>query len=459
MIRKPPIDTAAQQPPPRFVTGSIRRHILVMTGTGALGLMAIFLGDLANLLFLGQLGDTEILAAVGYASTLLFFSTSMGIGMAIGATAVVSPAIGAGQRDEARRLATSSMVLTAIVSLAIALIVWPFMFQIVGWLGARGRTQVLATDYLRIIFPSFPFLAIGMTASAILRSVGDAQRAMYVTLSGAIINVVLDPIFIFSLQLGMHGAAWASVLARLVMALVGLAGVFRVHRLLQMPSAPDVQRDAGRLMLVAIPAVLTNLATPASNAFVTKSLASFGDAAIATWSVYGRINPVAFGAIFALTGSIGAIVGQNFGAHQFGRVRETVTEATRMTIIFTLIAWIGLAVSPGLIIRSFGLSGDATRLVYLFCRWLPPLFAFLGFLFIANAVFNTLRHPHYATIFNWGRATLGTIPFVLLGGYLGGAAGIFAGSLAGGVIFGLGALWFSYRLIGKLEADAETHKT
>ena len=93
----------------RFASGSILRHILVMTGTGAFGLMAIFVGDLANLLFLGQLGDTEILAAVGYASSLLYFSISIGIGIAIGATAVISPAIGAGARAEARRLATSSV--------------------------------------------------------------------------------------------------------------------------------------------------------------------------------------------------------------------------------------------------------------------------------------------------------------------------------------------------------------
>ena len=439
--------------PARFITGSIRRHILVLTGTGALGLMAIFVGDLANLLFLGQLHDTEVLAAVGYASTLLYFSISIGIGMSIGATSIVAPAIGAGQKPEARRLATTALLLTAMTCGALALALWPFFSPMIGALGGHGRTQTLSTEYLAIVYPTFPLMAVGMTSGGILRSAGDPQRAMYVTLSGAIINVILDPIFILVLQYGLEGAAWASVIARVVHAAVGLWFVGRVHGLLQWPEKSQIKPDIVRLLGVAIPAVATNLATPAANAFVTKALAGYGDAAIAAWSVYGRINPVAFGAVFALTSSLGPIIGQNFGAHNFARVRETIIEAVRATIAFTAFAWLVLALSPDWITRMFGLSGDSLPLIKLFCRWLPPFFSFLGFLFVANAVFNTLRYPHYATLFNWGRATLGTIPFVMAGGALAGAAGVFMGSVISGVIFGTAALWVSLRLVDKLAAD------
>ena len=440
--------------PPRFVSGSIRRHILVMTATGAFGLMAIFSGDLINMLFLGRLGDTAILAAVGYAASLLFFSISIGIGLSIAAIAVVAPAVGAGRRLEARRLATSALVLTAVLTGLMAVLVWPFLPGLLTLIGASGRTHELALGYLRIVYPSFPLLALGMAASALLRAVGDASRAMHVTLSGACINVILDPIFIFALALGIDGAAWASLLARLIMAGVGIVPLVRVHDLLQRPALDDVTGDASRLFAVAGPAVLTNLATPAANAFVTAALASHGDAAVAAWSVYGRVNPVAFGAVFALTGSIGPIVGQNFGAGDFVRVRSTVTEAARATVIFTAVAWLGLALSPAVIVRAFGLDQEAAGLVYLFCWWLPPLFVFLGFLFIANAVFNTLRHPHYATLFNWGRATLGTLPFVIVGGWLAGASGVFVASLAGSIVFGAAALWTCYRLIDRLAAKA-----
>src|SRR5262245_49831444 len=86
----------APSPPPRFVTGSIAPHILVMTGTGAVGLMAIFVSDFATLFFLGLLGDLQLLAAIGYAGAIMFFMFSSGLGMAIAVASLVSPAIGAG---------------------------------------------------------------------------------------------------------------------------------------------------------------------------------------------------------------------------------------------------------------------------------------------------------------------------------------------------------------------------
>ncbi len=441
---------ADRAPLPRFVHGSIMRHILVLTGTGAMGLVSLFVGDLANLLFLGALGDTEVLAAVGYASSVLFFTISVGIGMAIAATSVVSPAIGAGRREEARRLATSALVLSFGLTCLLTLLAWPFLNDLMGWLGAAGRTQSLGTEYLRIIFPAFPLLAFAMSSSAVLRSAGDAQRSMFVTLTGAIVNVILDPIFIFALKQGLHGAAWASVLARVATLGIGLWSVGKVHGLLRWPTVSDVVGDFRAIMGIGVPVVATNLATPVANAFVTKALAGYGDAAMAAWSVGGRVNPVAFGAVFAMTSAIGPIIGQNFGARNFARVRETVIEAAKANIAFTVLGWLALALSPALIIRRFGLAGDAISLVYLLCWWLPPLFVFLGFLFIANAVFNTLRHPHYATAFNWGRATFGTVPFVLLGGHWFGAAGVFSGSMIGGILFGLASLWMSLRLVDNL---------
>ena len=459
-LLQPNLGPAVTRPAPpsipeaRFISGSILRHILVMAGTGALGLVSVFAGDLANLLFLGQLHDTEVLAAVGYASTLLFFSISVGIAFSIATTSVVSPAIGAGQKTEARRLATSALVLTAVACFSLVAIVWPFMRPIVESFGAQGRTLDLAVEYLRIIYPTFPLVALGMTSGGIMRSAGDPRQSMFVTLSGAIVNVILDPIFILVLHFGLHGAAWASVISRFVMVSVGFWGVARVHGLLQWPDKAQLSPDIKRLLIVGVPAIATNLATPTANAFVTQALAGYGDAAVATWSVYGRVNPVAFGAIFALTGSIGPIIGQNLGARKFDRVRETIIQTIGVTIGFTMLAWFVLALLPEWIVRVFGLSGESVPLVYLFCRWLPPLFAFLGFLFTANAVFNTLRHPHYATLFNWGRATLGTIPFVMIGGHFAGAAGVFTGSMVSGILFGSAALWVSLRLVDRMAADA-----
>jgi MatE len=134
------------RPPPKFVTGSLLNHILVMTGTGALGLMAIFIGDLANLIFLSWLKDEAIVAAVGYGSSILFLTISIGIGLSIAATSLVSPAIGAGLIDKARRLTVHAHLATLIAALALSMLVWLLIPWLLTMLGAKGRTFDLASS-------------------------------------------------------------------------------------------------------------------------------------------------------------------------------------------------------------------------------------------------------------------------------------------------------------------------
>lgn len=437
-------------PPATFVSGSILRHILVMTGTGSLGLVAIFLGDLANILFLSRLGDEAVVAAVGYASSILFFTISVGIGLSIAATALVSPAIGAGRRARARRLSASAHLATILVAGAFAVVVFVTISPLLGLLGADGRTKALAEGYLRILVPSLPMLASAMTSAAVLRSTGDARRAMNVTLSLAVVNIILDPIFIFGLRLGIDGAAVASTIARTVSMLVGLYGVIAVHRMMARPRRRPFLKDAQALGRVAVPAILTNVASPVSNAYVTAAVAHHGDSAVAAWAIIGRIIPVAFGAIYALSGNIGPILGQNWGAGALGRLRTTFTQSLAVTIVFTLAAWAVLAVSAWPLAEAFKAKGEAADLVVYFCRWLAPLFVFLGMLFVSNATFNTLGQPNISTLLNWGRATLGTIPLVEAGSHLAGAHGVLAGNMLGGIFFGLAGVWLGYRHIDRI---------
>lgn len=445
-----------QRAPPKFVTGSLLGHILVMTGTGAVGLVAIFIGDLANILFLSWLRDEAVVAAVGYASSILFFTISIGIGLSIAATAVVSAAIGAGQRTRARRLTVNAHIATFVVSALLGLAVWYLVPYLLGLIGAKGRTLALAGDYLDIIVPSLPMLALAMTSAAVLRSVGDARRAMNITLTIAFVNTLLDPILILWLGLGVTGAAIASVVARAAAMGVALHGVVNVHNLMGRPKLATFRNDLSLLAVIAVPAVLTNVATPVANAYVTAAIAPFGDSAVAGWAIIGRILPVAFGAIYALSGSIGPILGQNYGARDGSRLTDAFTLSLAVNVAFTILAWLVIAVLARPIAALFHATGEAEALILLFCRWQAPLFAFMGALFVANAAFNTLGRPHVPTLLNWGRATLGTVPVVMAGAALGGAAGVVWAFMVGAVPFGVLAVALCYRLIRSLTAEAPT---
>ncbi|MGE0024239.1 MAG: MATE family efflux transporter [Hyphomicrobium sp.] len=448
-----PKAAAPTHAPPKFVTGSLLRHILVMTAAGGIGLGAIFLSDLANIVFLSWLRDQAVLAAVGYASSILFVTTSIGIGLAIASTALVSRAIGQRRRLRAARYAVNAHLASFAVGAVSAVIVLALTPALLTLIGAEGRAHGLARSYLTILMPSLPALTVAMTSAAVLRSAGDARRAMNVTLYGAVVNTILDPILILWLDLGIDGAAWATVGARLVFMAVGLYGVVHIHRLMLPPRLATFLVDLPAFARIAVPAVATNVATPVANAYVTAAIALHGDAAVAGWAIIGRILPVAFGAIYALSSSIGPIIGQNYGAGEGTRMREAFKLALAVDVAFTFAAWVVLAAASSSLIAAFGAEGESARLISLFNIWLAPLFAFMGALFVVNAVFNTLGFPHYATLLNWARATIGTIPFVHLGSALAGADGVLVAFMATGILFGVLAVWLCLRLFDRLLAN------
>jgi Na+-driven multidrug efflux pump len=425
------------------------RHIVVMAGTGAVGLVAIFAVDLINLLYISMLGEQAIAAAVGFAGVVGFFHLSVFIGMLIGIAAVVSRAIGAQQTGDARGLATSSVLITIAVSLALSALTLVFLEQILMLLGARGRVLDLAYRFLMITIPSTVLLGVGMACSALLRSVGEARRAMMVTLVPAMVTAALDPLFIFGFNLGLDGAAIVLVIARVVLVGVGLYGAWYVKKMLAPVQWGRLRADAGVLFTVAGPAVLTNLATPVSAAFVTHSIAQFGASAVAGQATIDRITPVVFGLIYSLSGAIGPVLGQNLGAQQFDRVREGLRASMLFMVMAVAAAWLVLAVLQGPIIRVFSLQGLAADMLHAFCSWIAAGFFFMGALFVSNAAFNNLGRPLWSTGFNWARATLGTIPFAWWGAHY-GPVQVLAGQAVGAALFGSLALWAAFRLTGRL---------
>ncbi len=142
----------------KFLTGNLFRHITVMSLTASVGLMAVFLVDFVDMIFISMLGKAELAAAVGYAGAVLFFTTSFGIGMAIAAGALVSRALGAGDVATARQRATNALILGLLFGAVFAALVWANVPALVALLGATGETATLAVHYLRIIVPSLPLL-------------------------------------------------------------------------------------------------------------------------------------------------------------------------------------------------------------------------------------------------------------------------------------------------------------
>lgn len=435
----------------KFVDGSLMRHITVMSLTTSVGLMAIFAVDLMNMVFISWLKDEDITAAVGYAGAILFFTTAFGIGLSIAVSALVARAVGMRDLTLAREKATNGLILGIGLGVLFTAAVWVFLPGFIGLLGATGRTHDLALHFLRIVVPSQPFLLLGMIGGAILRSHGDARRAMMATVWGAVANAVLDPVLIFGLGWGLTGAAIASVVSRAVIAALALLPIIRHHGGFDRPTAPGILADAPPVFGIAGPAILTQLATPVGQAIVTRMVAGYGEAAVAGMAIAGRLTPVALGVIFAMSGAVGPIIGQNFGAGRMDRVRRAYLDALIFTGVVVAIMTVILFALRGPIADLFHATGLTRELLYLFCGPLCLLFFFNGAIFVANAACNNLGAPFTSTAINWGRHTLGTVPFALWLGAVWGAGGVLIGQAVGGVVFGALAIWLGLRTIAKAQ--------
>ena len=434
-----------------FLEGNLLRHVSIMSASASIGLVSIFLVDFVDLLLISMLGEQELAAAVGFAGTMLFLTFSVSIGMTIATSALVAQRLGQGAPVEARKIATNVIAFGVAITSILALLCWIFAPALLGLIGAEGTTLDLAVGYFRIVVAAMPIGAIGMMASGILRAHGDARRAMNVTLTAGAVNAILDPIFIFWMGLGLDGAAYASVAARVSTMVMALYPIFRHYGGFAPFEWARFKSDLNPIIAIAAPAMLTNIATPIGNGFTTRAISSFGDSAVAAMAVAGRLTPLAFCVIFALSGAVGPIIGQNFGAGQYDRVRAALITAVQFATAYVLVVWLVLFLGNGAISTGFQLNEEGASIIFWFALVVAPLFIFNGTLFVSNAAFNNLRRPLFSTALNWGRNTIGVVPFIYVGAQIGGAPGILIGQALGGVMFGILGFWLAYRLVNRYE--------
>ncbi len=427
-------------------------HVVRMTLTGATGITFVFLVDLANLFWISRLGDPQLVAAIGYAFAVQFFSISTGIGLMIAATVMVSTRIGKGQRQRAKREATTAMVITVGFQALVAALIVGFRYPLLDLVGAEGETARLAARYLAMTVPSLVVMAVGLVGSAVLRAEGDGKRAMFVTLTSGTVSMVVDPVLILYLGLGLDGASYALILSRFILAGMALWFVIGTHDMMALPRWQTFKRVLKPFFVIALPAMLTQISTPFGNYLLTGVISGFGDDAVAAWAVVNRLTVVAFGGIFSLSGAIGGIYGQNFGAGQFDRLRQTFRDSLLFCAAYTLVAWALLSLSAGWMIGIFGLGPEGAAVYRAFAFYGSGAFVLVGALFVSNATFNSLGRPLRSTLCNWTRDGLLMLPAAWLGAAWFAAPGVvYAQTLAGGLTGVLAALW-SWHFLKRLGA-------
>jgi putative MATE family efflux protein len=431
----------------RLTEGPVAGHLVSMTVPMAWAVLAIMLFNATDTWFVAQLG-AQPLAAMSYTFPVIMVMTSLGIGLMAGTSSVLARVVGEGNMGQVRRLATDTLTLAFIISLALSIIGLVSLDPLFTLMGASPEVLVLIRDYMIIWFAGYVFVLVPMVAIGAVRATGDTKLQARLMMASAAINLILDPLLIFGWlglpRLELQGAAIASVVARLVTLVAGLLVILRM-RLLCSPfiSASVLWQSWKRVLHVGLPAAGTNVIIPVSAGIIVALLAGYGDRAVAGYGAAIRLESLSLVLFFAMSAIIGPFVGQNLGA----RKPERIVEALRRSSIFCLLLGALIAIVLGLfapqLSRLFSDDTDVVTVTTAYLRIVPLSYGAAGIIMVVNAAFNGIGKPLPAVVISLGRTLLLYVPLAYGASQLLGIPGIFAAACFSDVLSGIIAYaWF-----------------
>ena len=427
--------------PATLTEGSVPRQLRSLALPMVWGLLATMSFNVVDTFFVAQLGKTP-LAAMSFTFPVVMLLTSMGIGLGAGTSSAVARGVGAGDSVRAQRLATDAVTLTLLLSVTVCLVGWLTINPLFTLLGASAELLPLIHQYMSIWYISAPCLLVPMVALASLRAMGLSQIQGTLMGLAALFNAALDPILIFGLlgapQLGLAGAAWATLITRSITLIVALY-ILRVRvELLVNPLAPWARLVASwrSVIHVGVPAMAANMIIPLASAIVVMMVARYGNDAVAGLGIAVRVEPVALIVFYALSGVIGPFFGQN---HAAGK-QERLAEAQRLLLVFCVgfglllaaILWVLGPFIAGLFTSHAEVAAVAVRYLAI----VPISYGAYGLVMSCNAAFNGLGTPWPAMLLSLCRVLVVFLPLAGALQYMWGLDGLFAAAAIANVMVG-----------------------
>ncbi len=430
--------------------GSVPVSLAKLTAPMVMGVASSILVQTLEMGFIGQL-STQHVAAITFTFPVAMFLTSIALGISIGTSSVIARSVGSGDADVAR-LGTHSLILVAMIMTVLSLLAWSMLDELFLAMGATEALLPLIHSYMDIYLPGVVLFTATMIASSIMRANGNANIPGVVMTVAAFVNLALDPIFIFGWfgvpRMELAGAATAMFISRAATTLVLLTYVYRGNMVQTRDVIEGFLASARRILHVGLPAMATQLIGPVTAALITRLLASHGEIVVAGFGVAQRIEAVAAMMLFALSGSIGPFVGQNWGARRVDRVRDGVRVSYQFSLAWGFIVAIPLFFLGGHVASWIDSSPTVIEVATFYLALVPWGYGAWGVLMMSSASFNALGKPLPGTALSFLRMFIIYLPLAVFLNEHYGFYGIFWATLISNVLLGIaGWGWFRMRLV------------
>ncbi|MGK0374774.1 MAG: putative MATE family efflux protein [Arenicella sp.] len=399
-------------------------------------LVAIMSLGLVDSYFISFLG-TDQLAAIGFIMPITFIVTSVALGLGMAISSLTSRLIGAERMGLAARLITDGFYLTAITALLVTLFLSLTLERVFLLIGADQNTLPYIYQYMHIWLFGTVVLMVTQVCSSTFRALGDTKTSAIIAISMTLINLILDPLLIFGVgpfpELGMQGAALATVIAVMVASIIGLYQLAVKERLLlrSLPTLEGFKGNFKQLVEIAIPAVLANAIVPITAAMLTTLVSRFGTDTVAGFGVGSRIEAVSLMIVYAMSATLPMFIGQNLGAGKPARVVAALSLSFKFIIILQLLIYAALMIFSGSIAALFSAEIVVQETIVLFLVIVPISYGLSGVVILINVSMNVLGKPKIALYINLLRLTVLYFPLAYFGSQVYGIKGLFVGVAIG----------------------------
>ena len=361
--------------------GNIVKHLIMF----ALPLLAgnIFqqLYNMVDTWVVGRFVSNEAYAAVGTVGPIVNMLIGFFIGLSSGAGVVISQYYGAKRYEDVSRTVHTAVTLTFVLGIlftGIGLFITPFMLQLMN---TPENVLPESTAYLNIYFCGIMGLMIYNMGASILRAVGDSQRPFYFLVVCAVMNTVLDLVFVLMLDMGVKGVALATILSQAVSAILVLITLLRTGECIKLePKKLKFHWDMiKKIFRVGIPAAIQMAITGFSNIFVQSYINFFGDNCMSGWTTYAKVDQLLFLPMQSIALASTTFVGQNLGCNQVERAKKGVTSALIIALCSTSVLMIPVLTFAPQIVAFFNSKTEVVEYGSMLLRWITPFYLLCSF--------------------------------------------------------------------------------
>ncbi|MCY6369097.1 MATE family efflux transporter [Clostridium ganghwense] len=373
--------------------------------------------NLADTYWVSKLGAVEV-AATGFVWPVLFLMISFGMGVTIAGTSLISQYIGSNQKKEANLIASQIFSFSIILSIALAAIGYFITPFVVKLMGADNALFTNSCIYLKIMFLDVPCLFIFLVFGAIRQAQGDTFTPMVLSTISVITNVILDPLFILKLNMGIKGAAIATVISKLILTPYIIYILFTNHNGVHLTRKNlKLQKSViNKILKVGLPSSIGQSGAALGFIILNIFIVLYGNDTLAAFNIGNKINSIVMMPAMGIGSALASIIGQNLGADQTSRAKHAFKTAIIISTIFSIVGGAILFLFAGNVIKVFVPNSKDAEVIIQGQEYLKIISACLpliGIFQILRGTFQGSGHTFYSMFMDMGRLWLLRLPMIV----------------------------------------------